>query len=264
MRLNYKGVSFRCIKSLVTLLIITELFILPSFLVKAERIKVVTEYLPPFQVKMDDGSLGGYATEVISELFKLTGDTPDIHVFPWARAYQAAKNAPSVLIYSIAHTTERDSRFHWVGSLKYERFYFWGLKSKYSQADSALIPLKNLLIASENDYNTEQYLKDNGFNRIYKVVKSEQSLLMLEKERIDIILSNELVLRSLSENINFDFTKLKRLEEAHGLQNHLSVAFSLSTPPLTVQRFKTAYTQLLTSGKLAEIKKKWMIIDDQV
>jgi polar amino acid transport system substrate-binding protein len=248
----------------LTSLVFIGLFTIPSFLTKAEKIKVVTEFLPPFQIKMEDGSVGGYATEVISELFKLTGDTPDVQVLPWARAYKTAKNTSTVLIYSIAHTSERDALFHWVGSLKFERFYFWGLRSEDYQSDETLTPLKNMLIASANDYNTEQYLKDNGFKNIYKVVKSEHGLLMLEKKRVDIILSNELVLRSLSDSIGFDFSKLKRLEEAQGLQNNLSIAFSLSTPSTVVQRFKLAYSQLLTSGKLVEIKKKWMIIDDQL
>ena len=39
-----------------------------------ETIKVVTEYLPPFQIIDNNGKLSGYATEVVNELFLLTGD----------------------------------------------------------------------------------------------------------------------------------------------------------------------------------------------
>ncbi|MCJ8321436.1 MAG: ABC transporter substrate-binding protein [Colwellia sp.] len=248
--------------SLVTSIIFTGLFIFPCFWVKADIVKVVTEYLPPFQIKMIDGSLGGYGTEVIAELFKLSGDTADVQVLPWARAYGIARKQPNVLIYSIAHTKDRDALFHWVGSLKYERFYFWGLKSRYKQVDDSFESLKELLIASANDYNTEQYLIDNGFKNTYKVVKSSHSLLMLEKGRVDILLSNELVLKSLSESIGSDFSQLKKLQEAKDLQNNLSIAFSLNSSPELIQRFKIAYRELLTSGKLAEIKRKWSIVDD--
>jgi len=260
--LNYKGVFLSLVNFLITSIIFTGLFYLPSFLVKADIVKVVTEYLPPFQIRMIDGSLSGYGTEVIAELFKITGDTPDVQVLPWARAYANARKKTNVLIYSIAHTKDRDPLFHWVGSLKYERFYFWGLKSKFSQVDDSLDSLKEMLIASANDYNTEQYLIDNGFDNTYKVVKSEHSLLMLEKQRVDILLSNELVLKSLSETIGFDFSKLIKLQEAKDLQNNLSIAFSLSTSPELIKRFQAAYNQLLTSGKLAKIKKKWLIVDD--
>jgi len=248
--------------SLLTSIIFTALIVFPCFLVKADIVKVVTEYLPPFQIQKVDGSLGGYATEVVAELFKLSGDTPDVQVLPWARAYSIARKQPNILIYSIAHTKERTSLFHWVGSLKYERFYFWGLKSKFTHGKGSLELLKDMLIASANDYNTEQYLLDNGFKNTYEVVKSEHSLLMLEKQRVDIVLSNELVLKSLCESIGYDFSKLQRLQEAEGLQNNLSIAFSQNTSPELINRFKVAYGQLLTSGKLANIKRKWAIVDD--
>jgi polar amino acid transport system substrate-binding protein len=238
--------------------------LLPSFLVQADKVKVVTEYLPPYQVKMADGSLGGYATEVINELFKITGDTADIHILPWARAYDASQNEENILIFSIAHTPKRASLFHWVGSLQFERFYFWGLKSAFSHYDGSesINDLKNLHIATSNDYNTEQYLTDSGFKNIYKVVTSNQSLMMLDRNRMDIILSNELVLKSLCKSMNFEFSKLKKLSEAIELKNDLSIAFGLNTSPKLVYRFKKAYLTLKVSGKLAEIKKKWSIIDE--
>lgn len=238
------------------------LFVLPSFVAKADIINVVTEYLPPYQIKKIDGSLGGYATEVISLLFKITGDTADVQVLPWARAYDMARKQPNTLIYSIAHTDERDPLFHWVGSLKYERFYFWGLKSNITKEHDSLNLLKSMRIAAVNGNNTERYLRNNDFKNIYTVVQGKQRILMLDRNRVDILISNELVLKSLSESIAYDFSKLKRLEEAKDLQNNLSIAFSLSTSPKVVQRFQTAYTQLLTSGKLAEIKNKWSIVDD--
>ncbi len=237
-------------------------FLSPSFSAKSEEIKVVTEYLPPHQIKMEDGSLGGYATEVIGALFKITGDTPDIYVLPWARAYGIALRESNVLIYSIAHTSARDPLFHWVGPLKYERFYFWGLKSNMTKDYQSLDSMKGMLLGSINENNTEQYLIENGFKNIYNVVKGEQSLLMLEKQRIDIILSNEVTLKLLSQSINYDFSKLKRLKEAKSLQNNISIAFGFNTDPKLIERFQVAYAKLVTSGKLLEIKDKWSITDE--
>ncbi len=233
-----------------------------SFNLPAKTIDVVTEYLPPFQIKMPDGTLGGYATEVIAELFKLTGDTANTQVLPWARAYEMAKKNKNTLIYSISHTKERAPQFHWIGSLKFERFYFWGLKSKFKTNHISPLTLKQMQIASSNEYNTSQYLKKMGFKNIYHVVRSELSLFMLEKERVDLILSNELVLKSLCKTLGFDFSKLQKLQEALGMQNDLSIAFSLNTDPDIIERYQAAYTQLLLSGKLGEIKRKWLISDE--
>lgn len=257
--MHYYG---KFLNSQIAFLVITGLFILSSFSAKSEVVKVVTEYLPPYQIKLEDGSLGGYSTDVITELFKITGDIPDIHILPWARAYGTARREPNVLIYSISHTSARDPLFHWIGPLKYERFYFWALKSKITKEYESLHAIKSMLIASVNENNTEQYLIDNGFKNIYKVIKGEQSLLMLEKQRIDIILSNELTLALQSQNIDYDFSTLTKLQEAKGLQNNLSIAFGFNTDPKVIERFQTAYTELVTSGKLVEIKHKWSIKDE--
>ena len=66
----------------------------------SERVRVVTEYLEPYQIKLADGSLGGYMTEVVKAVFHLTGDSPDIEVMPWARAFshcQVTKKCPDLL-----------------------------------------------------------------------------------------------------------------------------------------------------------------------
>jgi polar amino acid transport system substrate-binding protein len=260
--LNYQGIFFKILNSLIALIVLIAFVLFPSFSAKSEVIKVVTEYLPPYQIKMEDGSLGGYATDVISELFKITDDTPDIHVLPWARAYGIARRESNVLIFSISHTSERDPFFHWIGPLKYERFYFWALKSNITEKYKSLDSMKDMLIGSINENNTELYLIENGFKNIYNVVKAEQSLLMLEKQRIDIILSNELTLELLSKSINYDFSKLKKLQEVKSLQNNISIAFGLNTDAKLIERFQVAYAEIVTSGKLLEIKAKWSITDE--
>ncbi len=258
----YRKFDIIKVKQLYIRTVSTCVILFSSFNLQATTIDVVTEYLPPFQIKMPDDTLGGYATEVITELFKLTGDTANTQVLPWARAYEMAKNNKNTLIYSIAHTKAREAQFHWVGSLKFERFNFWGLKSKFKANHIPFPTLKLMSIASSNEYNSSQYLKKMGFINIYHVVRNELSVLMLEKERVDIILSNELVLKSLCKTLGFDFSKLQKLQEAIGLQNDLSIAFSLNTDPDIIKRYQAAYTQLLLSGRLDEIKREWLINDD--
>ncbi len=233
-----------------------------SFYTCAERISVVTEYLPPFQIKKSDGSLGGYATEVIKELFALTHDEAKIELFPWARGYSKALKEKNVLIYSIAHTQERHSMFHWIGSLRYERFYFWGLKSKFSQHYTNLQQIKGISIASPNGYNSELYLTEHGFTNIYRVVNSAQQVQMLYKHRVDMVLANKLIIESQAKELGFSTDDLFPLFEAFELSNSLDIAFSLGSEQAIVKRFQNAFQQIKDSGKLAQIQKKWAIVDD--
>ncbi len=227
-----------------------------------ETIKVVTEYLPPFQIIDNNGKLSGYATEVVNELFLLTGDQKNVYVLPWIRAYDIAKKEPNILIYSLAHTQERDNLFYWIGNLKHESFYFWGLKSKFNQRFTSLEQLKHFHIASAKNYNTERYITKNNFKNIYRVLKNEQELGMLYRHRVDLIISNELVLKTLAHIKAYDFSKMVKLFEAKDLSNDLAIAFSLNSDSAIVERFKQAFQQLEQNGKLQNLKTKWGIIDD--
>ncbi len=228
----------------------------------AEKITVVTEYLPPFQQANDDGSLGGYATEVLHALFALTGDEADIQVIPWARAYDKALKEPNVLIYSIAHTKERARLFHWIGALRYENFYFWGLKTKFTQPFQALSELKAISIAAPNGHNSDEYLTSQGFTNIYRVVKSDQQVQMLYHNRVDMVLGNSLIIKSQAQALGYSPELLIKLMPAYELNNSLDIALSKSSDPNLVKRLQKAFRHLIGSGKLAEIKAKWSIADD--
>lgn len=228
----------------------------------AEKIKVVTEYLAPFQIKDEQGKLSGFSTDVVKALFAHTKDRPDIHVQPWARTYHSALSEPNVMIYSLAHTKQRDPLFHWVGKLKFERFYFWGLKSQFSEPFDNIEQLKPYLISASKNYNTNQFLKSHGFKNLFDVVRDEQSLKLLYKGRIDLILSNELVLTKLLEKLKLDKNKVQKLFELKDLSNDISIAFSLNTEPCLLERYRSAYQHLVKSGKFDQIRNKWSITDD--
>ncbi len=233
-----------------------------STYVNAEKITVITEYLPPFQVKNNDGSLGGYATEVVNELFVITNDEAHVEVLPWARGYDRALIERNTLIFSIAHTKERHSLFHWIGALRYERFFFWGLKSQFSEPFIDINQLKDISVASPKGHNSEQYLTSKGFNNIYRVVKSDQQVQMLYRHRVDMVLGNSLIIKSQAEELGHNPNDLMPLFEASDLSNSLDIAFSKNTDTKLVKRYQEAFQLLVESGKLAQIQKKWSIVDD--
>ena len=226
---------------------------------KAEPIHVVTEYLTPYQLKKADGSLGGFSTEVVNELFKLTGDTANIQIMPWARAYTTALNQKNTLIYSIARTKTREPLFNWVGSLTTERLYFWGLKSKFEHKVNSIEQLKTKRIAASRKSNAEQYLRANNFKRIFPLVIEDQTMQMLYRDRVDLIIGTEQTFKALTTKLSLPFDKIIKVIEIPDLNVDLSIAFSLDTSPDILQRFIKAHQQLAASGKLAEIQNKWQI-----
>jgi len=233
--------------------------LLISFYAQSKEIKVVTELLEPYQIENPDGSLGGFSTDVVHALFQITQDRPEIQVMPWARAYEIALHKPNILIYSIAHTKTRDKKFHWIGNIKEERLYFWGLKKHYPKNDYEVSALKNFKIAVSRSSNSAQYLIEQQFSNIYQLANERQNMNMLFIDRVDLILATQITIETRAKNLGYDFNELQRLNEVAALNNTLSIAFSLNSSPALVKKYQEAFQELLTNGQLEKIKEKWKL-----
>lgn len=225
----------------------------------SEQLSVVTEYIPPYQVKNPDGSLGGFSTEVLTALLSITGDTADIKVMPWARSYKEALTIKNTLIYSISHTKMRDPLFYWIGKLKPLRVYVWGLKSKFKQPVNNINELKPYLIAVSKSSSTGQYINSLSFPHVYSVTTEDQTMLMLYHNRIDLLVGSELLFKTRIKNLDLDFNKVFKMFEIKELRSHLKFAFNKQSDIELVKRFQRAFLQLEKSGKVNDIRKKWNI-----
>ncbi|MEW6990307.1 substrate-binding periplasmic protein [Colwelliaceae bacterium 6441] len=235
------------------------IFLVLSFSAQSEQINVVTEFLEPYQIQNADGSLGGFSTDVINSLFELTNDKANIKVMPWARAYETALHQPNTLIYSIAHTPIRDKLFHWVGALKEERLFFWGLRKKFSNKNYQVNELKEYKIAVSRHSNTAQYVIAKEFTNIYQLANERQNMDMLFIDRVDLILATKITIETRAKKLGYDFTELQILTKEPVFNNKLSIAFSLNTPKKLVDKYKAAFQALIDNGRLAELKEKWKL-----
>jgi polar amino acid transport system substrate-binding protein len=236
------------------------LFALPVFAQQPNcQINVVTEYLEPYQVKNADGSLGGFATEIVHALFKQANCKANITVMPWARAYEVSQQQPNTLIFSIAHTPKRDQLFSWVGSIFQERLYFWGLKEKFPQPVNNIAQLRPYKVAASRQSNVAQYLADNAFNNIHQLIKEDQNMLMLYRDRVDLIVATELTLKNRAEKLTLAFDRIHKLSEVKALNNDLSIAFNRDSDPELVRHFQSAFEKIQAQGIISELKKKWQI-----
>jgi len=246
-------------KSYLATFTLSTFLLLISFNVQSKEIKVVTEFLEPYQIKNPDGSLGGFSTDVVNALFKITKDEANIEIMPWARAYEIALHKPNTLIYSIARTEIRDKKFHWIGALKEERLYFWGLKKHYTKLDYEVSALKNYKIAVSRNSNTAQYLIAQNFANIYQLANERQNMNMLFIDRVDLILATQITIETRAKSLGYDFNKLQKLNEVPALNNKLSIAFSMGTSPKLIKQYQAAFQQLINEGQLAKLKAKWKL-----
>jgi len=230
---------------------------------EAQEVEVVTEYLAPFQIRNEDGSLGGFATDIVNRLFDITNDSPNVNVLPWARAYRIALSRPNTLIYSIAKTSQRSNKFTWVGKVKSERFFVWGLRDNFTQPLGSIEDTKGYTLAISKSYNSAIYAENNGFRNIHYTTRDRQSIGMLFKKRVEIIISSEQVIKQVIMSHGYDFSKLIKLADVPALNNELSIAFSKGSEADLIRRFRLAYIYLDDSGELQRLREKWQVFDDQ-
>lgn len=231
-----------------------------AFSAHAEQIKVVTEYLTPYQINNIDNALGGFSTEIVRAIFKEAKREPKFIVLPWPRAYEVAKAEKNVLIFSLARTKDREKLFQWIGSLTNEKLYFWGLKKQFQKPVNDIELLKHYKIAIARYSNVDQYLFKHNFKRLYKLSKEEQNIKMLFKGRADLIVSTELTLKYKAKKLGFDFKEMIKVKEFTDLSNDLSLAINLKSDTNLVREFQLAYEVIKAQGIIDTIYNKWSIL----
>lgn len=235
------------------------LITLISFSSLADEISVVTEYLPPFQIQAEDGSLSGFSTDVVQALAKSVGDQLNIKVFPWARAYETASSVKNTMIFSMAKSEERLEKFLWVGDLHEIRAYFWGLKTQFPNPPYPVDELKSYRIATALNSSEFHYLKHHNFTNIYPVSKEEFRLTMIVKKRTDIIYETVPSFYAISEAQGLDVNLFTKLTPVEGDNLTLSIAFNKNSDADLVSKYQQAFIKLTHSGKFKELQEKWKL-----
>ena len=228
---------------------------------QAESLKILTEEFPPYNYT-ENGKITGFSTDVIRAVLKEVKLDGEFQSMPWARAYDIAKNADSVLIYTIGRTPQREKLFKWVGVIAPIQYYLYSLPQRklvFEQLDQAL-PFQ---IATVNEDVGEQFLISKGFvkgKNLQSSVKYELNYEKLKRGRVDLWIMTDLVANYLVRKAGDDPAKsLARsyaVEELNGEGYYM--AFGLQTPDALVERLSKGLAAIKKNGTYDAIKKKWL------
>lgn len=238
--------------------------------VAANPLRIVTENMPPYNYQDDSGKVSGPSAEVVHELLKSMNLTVKMEVYPWARAYREATNAPNVLIFSIVRTPQREDDFHWlsgIGPIDIQLFGSAddditdcqaGNSARFDDLNRAANRTIGLLrqssqlnfIKSHQDIQATDLVVGKSYEDLYK---------MHQRGRIDFFLAPGFLVHYLNNKLNTPSqhlpTSYYTIPSKH--QRKLYLAFSKNTPMQTVNKFKTALEKLHQSGKVAQIFDKF-------
>lgn len=228
---------------------------------RANTLKVITEEFPPYNYT-EAGKITGFSTEVVRAVLQVAKLEGEFQSMPWARAYETARDADSVLIYSIARNPQRESLFKWVGVIAPTQYYLFSLPQRKLRLDR-LDQARPFQIATVNEDVGEQYLINKGFvkgQNLQSSVKYELNYEKLKRGRVDLWIMPELSAAYLARQAGDDPAQaLARSLAVHDLGNDgYYMAFGTRTPDALVSRLARALATIKTNGTYDALKKKWL------
>jgi polar amino acid transport system substrate-binding protein len=166
------------------------------------------------EVYQKDGKNFGPVVEIAKDLMKTSGHIPDFHWIPWVRSLSKAKSGESVLLARHSITNERREFLLPIpyGFEIRRVFFFKNKKSKfniekYEDLLGHSIGLRN------GSYYSPRFSSDDNLNKV-KVKKDTLLIGMLQRERIDLVVSNSIIqfkekVKAAGLNYDKDFEPVK-------------------------------------------------------
>lgn len=226
------------------------------------KIKIVTEYFPPYSY-LQNKKVVGMATEVIQAVLSELNISADIEIKNWNDAYNEAKNQPNVLIYSIIQDKNRYDLFKWVGTIippSYEGLI--GLeKNKKRISIKYLSDLKNFKIATVEKDNKETFLLSNGFQlnkELFSQKSQTEAINKLFSNEVDLVVFPISVAKFLAKEQNQNESQLKMYFPLTSTQSSgYFMAFGKKTDDNIVDQFRKALNKIKQSGVFNQIAEKY-------
>jgi polar amino acid transport system substrate-binding protein len=223
-----------------------------------QSITVVTEEYPPYNY-LDTSSkkISGMATEVVQEILKRSKIAYKLDIYPWARAYQMAQDAPNVLIYSIGRSEKREDLFKWVDVIAPYDVYLYRLKSRPEVKVSKADDIKHFKIGAVRDDVRAQHLEKAGV-AVDLVIEDSANAKKLASQRIDLFPIDELGMVALYRREALDPGSVVKAFKLEALSAGLYMAFSKQTPDELVRKCRAALAEIKRDGTFDKIRVKYL------
>jgi len=227
--------------------------ILPRSLL-ANELMILTEDLPPLNY-VENGVLVGPAVEMVKEIQRRVGSIEQIQIYPWARAYQMALEEKNIIIFGIARTKVRESKFKWIGPIAEKRDILAAKRGSGIKINKLEDAKRVAHIGTLRDDSKEIFLKANGFNNLVSTHDDRNNAKKLVLGRIDLWATKKPGLKTICRLAGIEYHEI---EEAYSMrESTISIAFSIKTSDVIVEKWKAAFSQMTLDGTILQIKKNW-------
>ncbi len=239
--------------------IVGVMFLLVSFVLQSQTLRIITVVEPPAAYLDSHGQLTGFSVEVVQAIQRSLDDKTVIEVLPEARAIHIARTEPNVILFSFSRTPKREDEFYWLGQLSAKAWSVYALSSNPVQIQSLEELRKVKAIGVVRGDIREEWLLEQGFNNLHPSVNHQQNIRRLRSGRLDLIAYESQGIQHLLWEEGMETTDVKPVFKLKSSDVYLLMSKS-GTDPKLMQRWKTAAEKFKRSGQQQFIAEKWQMI----
>ena len=222
-----------------------------SLIAQAAPLLTVTEDWPPYTTMRNPQQADGAYARVVRTALQRSGLPDNIQVYPWARSLAQARLRPDTLLFALARTSQRESRFLWLAPLDTVAVYLWHSPGSSPQKLTQIRDCCSICTVRQ-DANLEA-LRESGFSmqRVVQANSNADCLRLLQHGSVQYLALPGPLLKILLEQQGLPEDSLQR---GPLLQRYrLYLAASLGTEQRTVQTLRRQLQQMQNSGEQQRI-----------
>ena len=223
----------------------------PAAFAQAVPITVVSEVTPYSYAS--DGVTPGPATELVRMTLERAGIPAHLDVYPWARAYDMALNAPNVLIYLLVRTPEREPLFHWTAEVLPLKYHLYRLSNRPEVAVARLDDARRYAIGVIRDDVRHRYLVQQGFTMLTVAARREDNFQRLLRRQVDLLPMTDVDAADICRQFKAECPGLTRVVTLDALTLSAYLAYSRGTPNDLVVRTRAAFESLRAEGTVLRL-----------
>lgn len=239
------------------ILIVGMIAILLNGFVEANNVSIYCDGATlPTEFRDENGELTGLSVDVVRELQKRVGNSGEIIILPWARAYRTALAEPNIILFTASRSKDREDKFHWIIHVTTRRTVLFGKRGSPLIVGSIADARQVKQIGVLRDGNREKFLQEKGFTNLENVATHEQNLKKLLGGRIDLIFMSSIEAASLAKKAGIPFGELEPKYTVYSNDSYIVLSKNGTTPD-TVQKWTEAALAMKADGTFKKIGDKW-------
>lgn len=217
----------------------------------AAPLTVTTEDYPPFNMqKAGTDEIVGMSSDLLRHAFERAKVDYKITLYPWARAYDMARQDANTCVYSTTRTEEREPLFKWVGPLAHNDWMLFGRADSPKLA--SLSDAKAYVIGGYQGDALTEFLKAQGL-KVDEANADRLNPQKLKAKRIDFWAAGGALGPYVSKREGVEGL----VPALHVKETTMYLACNKGVPDDVVDKLNAAIRQLNDDGTAATIAKTY-------